>query len=245
MALTRAQHHAVVWWANIKANAASPLSHLLFARDASGTIDPALFGQTTVAAPTDDEVIERLAPLANTPHTAIEVTGHAGLSHGPITPLCRRPSHNPGPLGARRTRSPPDRLGERWSFTLITNRQASALEEHGLTADEPVQQLLGDGRASTEPFESSDLVWGEVPGSAAFGTLVHQIFERVDFSSAALESEVQALVADQGRSTTWPADDAIIVAGIVNAITTPLGAPFGDIALTGSRSAPPTRRTRF
>ena len=59
VALTRAKHQAVIWWAGTRDSCHSPLSRLLFAKEDSGDIRA--FGAPT---PTDVAVVERFRELA-------------------------------------------------------------------------------------------------------------------------------------------------------------------------------------
>jgi len=51
VALTRARHATVMWWAKAASGDSSPLTRLLYARRPDGTIDPDLYGATTVSPP--------------------------------------------------------------------------------------------------------------------------------------------------------------------------------------------------
>ena len=54
VALTRAKHQAVIWWAGSRDSCHSPLGRLLFAKDADGNVEA--YGGST---PTDAAVVER------------------------------------------------------------------------------------------------------------------------------------------------------------------------------------------
>jgi exodeoxyribonuclease V beta subunit len=129
---------------------------------------------------------------------------------------------------------PPDRSRRRWSFSAIS-RQAADDEL------EPGDETLGDAGAadeSADPTEraaivqaaddgaGSDLPLGEVPGGAQFGTLVHEVLERVDFASVDLEDELRARVEDRLRWNPWPVTAETLVAGLRATIETPLGPLF-------------------
>src|SRR3954454_3105663 len=76
VALTRAKHQAIVWWAGTWNSRDSALSRLLLARDASGRV--ATSGQRP---PSDDDAIARFRELASAAPgcVSVERTGVAGL----------------------------------------------------------------------------------------------------------------------------------------------------------------------
>lgn len=231
VALTRAQHHVVAWWADRNESGKTPLGKLLFARDATGAIDPVAFAGAKVEVPSDEDALGVLAPFVargaegmNAP--ALSISAMPGHPQEPYARYTAPTFEGTDSLDIRRLDRRLDRVPERWSFTLITNRQASRLEDSGLKSDEAQQPLV-----VVPELSDSELAWGNVPGSAAFGTLVHLVYEQIDFCAADLRAEVSAWVAQLGRSADWPADEKVIVDGIVQAIQTPLGQPFGDLSL--------------
>ena len=62
VAMTRAQHQTVVWWAQAKRSGESALAHVLFARRGAA-IDPEAFGMAKVPVPADREVLAHFDPL--------------------------------------------------------------------------------------------------------------------------------------------------------------------------------------
>ncbi len=76
------------------------------------------------------------------------------------------------------------------------------------------------------------LLLGEAAGSAAFGTLVHEILERVDFASADLAAEVEGVVSERIRWATVDVKPAVLVEGLVAFLSTPLGPTFDGISLS-------------
>ena len=103
---------------------------------------------------------------------------------------------------------------------------------------DPEDESLGDSGAADELDEagddvatfgtapSSDLPLGAVPGGARFGTLVHEVLERVDFVAADLDAELRTHISDRLRWNSWPVDAETLVTGLRAAIESPLGPLF-------------------
>jgi exodeoxyribonuclease V beta subunit len=84
----------------------------------------------------------------------------------------------------------------------------------------------------------------ELPGGAAFGTLVHAVLERVDPTVAELDAEVHEHVRAM-LARTGPADlePSLVAGALLPALRTPLGPLAGGRALTGI--APTDRLTEL
>ncbi|MFO1538765.1 MAG: UvrD-helicase domain-containing protein [Actinomycetota bacterium] len=161
------------------------------------------------------------------------------------------------------------RRARRWSFTGIIARGRIDDETPGVTGraaapgaddleavtdpedvtdgdkgagDEPTGPAPGPGDPVTPATEGAALPLGAMPAGREFGTLVHSVLEKVDFTSAALAEDLAADIAERLRwSSTSRLDADVLVAGLVAAIDSPLGPRFGDAART-LRSFPPTDR---
>jgi exodeoxyribonuclease V beta subunit len=245
VALTRAKHQAVLWWAAGKDSENSALFRLLFARGADGSVRA--FDNRV---PDDDKVAEAVEALgAAAPGTvAVErVTAPLGLRWTPPVP-------DAVDLEAGRFERELDRSWRRTSYTGIIAaahdaRVGSEPEAEG-TVDEPeVTGAAAEG--ARRPPETDDLfaerqlrerlsLWQSLGGGADVGTFVHRILERVDFTAADLAATLGAEVAlAANRRPPALTDDATIVAALQAAIETPLGPMTGGRALrdfgTGDR----------
>jgi exodeoxyribonuclease V beta subunit len=134
----------------------------------------------------------------------------------------------------------PVRASRRWSFSAISDRgrhaeldpEDESLGDSG-AADEPVEELAESaGTVSTDgAVPASDLPLGAVAGGAQFGTLVHEVLERVDFLAADLDAELRTYIDDRLEWNPWPVDTATLAAGLRAAIETPLGPLFAGLRL--------------
>jgi exodeoxyribonuclease V beta subunit len=216
VALTRAKHQAVVWWAPSWNSKESPLGRLLFARADDGTV-PAV-GRST---PSDAAAWARFEALAAEAPGCISVErsqlGRPEAWSGPLRP--------PAELSAARFDRELDRRWRRTSFSDITSaaydaRVASEPEE-ALLEDEPEVPVRPAPTASAEGPRS---LLGDMPAGTAVGTFVHRVLEATDFAAADLDAELAARVAEvQARRAVDIGDAATVVAGLRAAIETPLG----------------------
>ncbi len=221
VALTRAQHQAVVWWAGSWNNRESALGRLLFARDESGTVAPV--GRGT---PTDAAATARLEALALQSPGCISVERAAlGL---PIS-WTGSPGE-PAELSAARF----DReLDWRWRRTSFSDITAGVHEAR--VASEPEETLLTDEPATVaarvapaggaEALRATPSLLAAMPVGATVGTFVHRVLEATDFAAPDLDAELAARVAEvlAGRPVEI-GDQAAAIAGLRAAIETPLGA---------------------
>lgn len=256
VALTRARHQTIVWWAPVSTSAKAGLTRVLAARDDQGRLDPVRFADPTPFKPKD------VLPTIAAPLRALAESSGRLLTveeHGPPSPPASRwqaPAVDLESLElsvAAPTRTP-DRSRRRWSFTMLTARDrvdhldpadpsggdAGAADEPSEDgADEPV-----DGADPATRLGSGGAIAGALstlPAGAAFGTLVHSVLELVDFAADDIADQLRAQVTDQlarsdvdpsprlpdGGRGTREAGIELLVQGLLDAIRTPLGGSFG------------------
>jgi exodeoxyribonuclease V beta subunit len=228
VALTRAKHQAVVWWAGSSPSRDSALSRLLLARGEDGTVAPK--GSPT---PSDMAMVTRLKAVAELAPGRISVE-RATLDapkrwSGPPVP--------PSPLAAARF----DReLDLRWRRTSFSDITAGAYEAR--VASEPEEPLLDDepeaptgtraDGGGDEALRAEPAVLREMPVGVRVGTFVHEVMEATDFSAPDLDAELALRVGEiQGRRAADIGDPAAVVAGLAAAIETPLGPHVGELRL--------------
>ena len=215
VALTRARHQSVLWWAGASDSQHSPLARLLFDRDQRGVVGP--YG---AAIRTDAAVDAALGALG--PCVSVERVGE---------PSTRRWEQNPGTPPELEAASFDRILDVDWgraSYSSITR----ALHEQPLVGSEPEQQLTSDedvqgapvARAGRGADDAVALPLGDMPGGALVGTVVHGVFEHTEFDVPDLSSEVAAALRDEvtWRNLNLGATD-VVVSGLCTAIESPLG----------------------
>jgi exodeoxyribonuclease V beta subunit len=250
VALTRAQHHTVVWWTRALNSDRTALARVLFARR-DGVLDPDAYGQREIELPDDDDVLDALQPLVDAAEGTIATTIHgrpgppAGPWHDPDAPAA------PAALQRAVLPATPDRRSHRWSFSAITSRVETThfdplddtLADRGAAdegGDEPAPGAI-DAVPAAPPAEAPPFAF--VPAGAALGTLVHAVYEEVDFTevdlTAALSDELGRQLAFRPldltpvgvEGATSAEGRTLLVAGMQQAIETPLGPQLGGLRL--------------
>jgi len=229
VALTRACHQAVIWWAGSWDSRNSPLGRLLFSRDHDGNV--AAVGNST---PTDAAALARFEQLAAQAPGAVSVE-RSTL----VTPLRYR---EPQPGATQLTAAVFGRgLDLRWRRTSYSDIIAGSYEAS--VASEPDEPLLSDQPAREpavilapasggEPDLSAPSLLSEMPVGLRIGTFVHSVLEATDFAAADLDLELLGQVeARLGPRELEIGDPAVVVAGLRAAIETPLGPTLQGAAL--------------
>jgi exodeoxyribonuclease V beta subunit len=221
VALTRARHQAVVWWAGSRDSRNSPLGRLLFARDEPGNV-----AAWCASTPDDAAVVARFEALAAQAPGRVSVErSRLGLPVSWAGPLAE-----PADLAAATF----DRgLDWRWRRTSFSDITAGAYEAR--VASEPEEDVVEDEplgaaprpAAAPAPEDGSLAVpslLAQMPVGVEVGTFVHRVLEATDFAAADLEAELAGQVAAvrTRRSVEIGEPDAVI-AGLRAAIETPLG----------------------
>jgi exodeoxyribonuclease V beta subunit len=236
VALTRARHQVVVWWAAAYDGDRSALARILCGVDADTGAVPARLKRTP-----DEDTITAELDRRGIPHA--RATGPAaprprpGASRGPalaVAPFARR-------------------FDEHWTRTSYSGLTAAAhdlalatgaMDAPGTTAptaevdldgtgtaDEPAGAVPAGAAAAADPALGAVVPLGDLPGGARIGTLIHEVLERVDFTAADLSGELRGQVADAGVELIAPGHGDTLVAGLVQFIETPLGPTWDDLRL--------------
>jgi exodeoxyribonuclease V beta subunit len=231
VALTRARHQAVVWWAGSEDSRRSPLGRLLFSRAPDGTI-PA--EGPRVPADADAEV--RFSDLGRPGVVSVERVGRPAASRW------SPPQRADPELAAAVFGRIIDRAWRRSSYTGLTT---GAHED--LVSSEPEDETRGDEDPPEEPSseardastaQSEPLPLSAMPGGARVGSLIHAVLEGVDFATSDLPGALrEALAAAATRWQVAVGDPDVVVAGLAAAIATPLGAAAGAGRLRDLRRA--------
>ncbi|MFP5361181.1 MAG: UvrD-helicase domain-containing protein [Thermoleophilia bacterium] len=222
VALTRARHQAVLWWAGSYDSRHSALGRLLFARGEDGRVAPA--GAVT---PADAVAVARFEQLAAQAPGAISVERSrlgmpAAWSAAPAAPAGLSAAAFERPLDAG------------WRRTSFSDISAGAYEAR--VASEPEEEIVDDEPPPTVPAVAAPPVDGEaalvaapvalaaMPVGLQVGTLVHRVLEAADFAAADLDAEVAARIAEsQGWRHVDLGDAQLAAAGLAAALRTPLG----------------------
>ena len=233
VALTRAKHQVVMWWAGSYQSRDSPLGRLLFARDKDGNVRP-----TGSVRPTDGDVVVRLHEFAELAAGAIGVERSTLGMPASWTGVPARVEE----LAAARFDRQLDARWRRTSYSDITSGAHDALvgsePEEEVVSDEPAVLSttgLGDGEEPTG-LEGPPLLLGEMPVGARVGTFVHRVLEASDFAAQDLIGELaDKVAAEQARGRVEIGDAALAAGGLAAAIETPLEGVGGALRLRDLR----------
>jgi exodeoxyribonuclease V beta subunit len=243
VALTRARHQVVLWWAGSYDSRNSPLCRLLFARDERGDIAP-----SCRSVPGDAAVVERLHTLGERASGCVRVErAELGL------PAVWSP---PVPQASELRAAAFDRqLDLRWRRTSYSDITAASHESW--VTSEPEDPLLDDEPGDATPAPAPDLSAGGgladpagpvdpadasgtvqlsrlagMPAGVEVGTFVHRVLEASDFAATDLEAELRDRVTEaRQRRGVDIGDPAAVVSGLQAALQTPLGPVLGGLRL--------------
>ena len=218
VAMTRAQHQTVVWWAQAKRSGESALAHVLFARRGAA-IDPEAFGKVKVPVPADREALAHFDPLVAAARgtVAVGVVGEAPARPERWTPPTGDRSEPE--LGVATWAHLPDRSRQRWSFSAIVDRVSvgrfdphdASMADRGAGDEQDradPNDDVGGPRVTPRPVGHDAAAGGggevvsplaDLPAGTAFGTMVHAVLEEVDFHSDRLHEELEEAVERQLR----------------------------------------------
>ncbi len=238
--LTRARHQTIVWWSPAGAAATTTLADVLF-----GTAE----GKRQLPPPEDTVAVirRRVADLGATEWVQV---GQVPPEDDPAsTRTAAPPAPPPVPdtggadaaveaLRVALLDRPPDRSAGRWSFTAMARRAtghdvdaAGPPPLSGVPAGvDPDDASLGDGGDGDEQIPPPPVLFDGLGAGAAFGTMVHDALEHVDFTA-----DVPDLLTDYLGARVWSTSGPDTLPGLVAALTasvqTPLGEAFGNLRL--------------
>jgi exodeoxyribonuclease V beta subunit len=224
VALTRAKHQAVIWWASTYNSRDSALGRLVF----GGPAPPGRRDPDQSAAATR----ERFAALAAAAPEAIVLERALVAAGARFSPAEPRAADLEAATFDRR-------LDPRWRRMSYSSITAGAYEAR---VSSEVEEVAGaDDPAGDRPLPSAEAtddqaalmavpsLLSDMPAGTRVGTLLHEVFETTDFSVSDLPEELSARVADARRRRTVDVGDRmVLVEGLRAAIETPLGPLVGD-----------------
>jgi exodeoxyribonuclease V beta subunit len=247
VALTRARSQVVAWWAPSSNSACGPLSRLLLGGHGPGEEPP-----PRVPVSADDKVAATLAALAarSTGTVVVERVDAPPAPERWTPPPGERPTLSVGRLNRR--------LDPTWRRTSYTGLTAAAHEQQpaGVGSEPETTGVLdeadvptpvgGDaGAAEGGGHDAEDAAWqvvsplADLPGGAAFGTLVHEVLEHVDPTAHDLGAELLRRCREAGTSRVPGVDAGELASALLPVLATPLGPLAGGRAL---RDVPPADR---
>jgi exodeoxyribonuclease V beta subunit len=250
VAMTRARHQVILWWAGSRASRNAPLTRLLLGQDGAGNVALALGG-----TPADSAVLDQLRGIAERAPHAVSVE----LARPRALTRWDPPTGRPENLGVARFERELDLLWRRTSYSAITAVAHQELLGSDRVRSEPEERVVQDepagptsagetgetGEARGDPAPAGKtggqpLPLAEMALGPRIGTIVHRTLEAVDFAAADLEAAVldqlrAAAGADAGTAAqqVLGGDPERIASGLALALETPLGGELGGLSLRG------------
>ena len=226
VALTRAQAQVTAWWAPNKKNTpCAPLHRLLFTDDpASGVPHP-------VAVPSGPAALVRLQALSRAGCLSVtEVVAPAKAA------AWVHPTEPAGSLQAAAFGRTLDTAWRRTSYSALTSFAHDAgpvvgsEPELSETDDEPATVPETPVRGDEHLHEVASPM-ADLPGGAAFGTLVHAVLEHLDPMAADLDGALREQTALQLVRDGGELRPEELAAALLPSVRTPLGPLVGDMRL--------------
>ncbi|HTX00846.1 MAG TPA: UvrD-helicase domain-containing protein, partial [Acidimicrobiales bacterium] len=231
VALTRARHQAVLWWAPVQGGGQSALGRLVFERRGGSAL------ADDVGLPKDERAWSAFEALAGRAPPGTVSIERVPLETSPPS----RPPNATGVAGHEVRRLEPAGFTRAidWSWRRTSySGLVAASHADPAGADPAVAEALDDELApqSLAPSAGGEAArtvpLARLPGGVDVGTFVHRVLQELDFASPNLHSELRRLIeSTPGRERLAPGEREVLAEGLVAAIDTPLGPSFGELSL--------------
>ena len=222
VAFTRAKHQLVVWWANSKGMATSPLSRLLFGnhdditektkiKDGDDARNAFTKMQNQIGLDDNDQELMHVTELA--------------IDDASIVPLDSPDlaDHSIGQSSEFPTQAVRNWNWRRWSFSsLSSSLKHEDSDSHRGGFDEGESTIDSESSIPTSGLNYSGPGLFEMPASAEFGTLVHEILEKVNFTSSTLKEDLIETISGYGSETLRGIDVNNLAQGLLDSLCTQL-----------------------
>ncbi len=257
VALTRARHQVLIWWARAFRANRSPLGRLLTARDPAGRVGPG-----DPKEPDARRVRRALGPIVERAGGLLSVEDAGAPAPGDPKGAGPPPAGDAGvgeafppELAAASFERAVDPSWRRYSYTSIVAPAQGAPAQPDPVGSEAEDAGVGDEPAigtaplaaalAPDPGGSRPCPLGVAPRGALFGTLVHRVLESVDFAASDLAARLSSAAgrADPGGAVLG--DPAELASGLALAVATPLGPCLPGVALADVGRADRLDELRF
>jgi exodeoxyribonuclease V beta subunit len=222
VAFTRAKHQLVVWWANSKGMATSPLSRLLFGnhdditektkiKDGADARNAFTNMQNQIGLDDNDQELMHVTELA--------------IDDASIVPLDSPDlaDHSIGQSSEFPAQAVRNWNWRRWSFSsLSSSLKNEDSDSHRGGFDEGESTTESESSIPTSGLNYSGPGLFEMPASAEFGTLVHEILEKVNFTSSTLKEDLIETISAYGSETLRGIDVDNLAQGLLDSLCTHL-----------------------
>ena len=232
VAFTRAKHQLVVWWANSQGIGRSPLGRLLFGDHEDITKPTSVIDgdnarkrfneiQRQIGLDDNDEDIMYVAELKLDEPSVLALIA-------PENEIHHAGRNSDFPQHATRNWN-----WRRWSFSSLSSslkHEDSDNHRGGYDEGENSGDFVVAGEVSKACYSGPGLF--AMPASAEFGTLVHEVLEKVNFTSPTLKDDLLETINGYGRETLRNIDVENLAQGLFDSLDTPLDPLVSGFKLT-------------
>ena len=232
VAFTRAKHQLVVWWANSQGIGRSPLGRLLFGDHEDITKPTSVIDgdnarkrfneiQQQIGLDDNDEDIMYVAELKLDESSVLALIA-------PENEIHHAGRNSDFPQHATRNWN-----WRRWSFSSLSSslkHEDSDSHRGGYDEGENSGDFVVAGEVSKACYSGPGLF--AMPASAEFGTLVHEVLEKVNFTSPTLKDDLLETINGYGRETLRNIDVENLAQGLFDSLDTPLDPLVSGFKLT-------------
>jgi exodeoxyribonuclease V beta subunit len=237
VALTRARHRSLVWWAGPASSGRTGLARVLFGADPEAD-DPAAPATVLDDADCLAGLRRRFAERGAGSIELVEISASPGVGAPRSSVIDEEGAAELArSLTVAEIGHPIDRSAGRWSFTAMARVAAldpddETLGDHGSADQGPGDLDRADLdpddviRADLDPDDVTTPPLAEVGAGAAFGTLVHAVLEDVDFAAPRLDDQIAEAIDRRAWLSDAIPDVERLTVGLRAAIDSPMGAAF-------------------
>ena len=220
VAFTRAKHQLVIWWANTQKMSESPLARLLFG-------DHEDIARKTTALD-GDLARKRLSAIQQ--QIGVDENGEQimhltelTLDAPQITPLnqAKNTASNSGQSAEFPGQASRNWNWRRWSFSSLSSslkNEDSDSHNGGSDEGQPSNENVGLAESSGSTYSGPGLF--NMPASAEFGTLVHEVLEKVNFTSPSLKADLIRTISSYGSEVLRGINAEELAQGLVDSLDT-------------------------
>lgn len=238
VALTRARHRVVVWWATAADADRSPLARVLLGTDPTTGAVVRRLPDRPSEADIGAACFARGLPFTEATGSVGNDGSHSGRYDAPAAPAAT--------LAVAPFTRTFDRRWVRTSYSGLTRVAHEAgphvslqvieeaeVDERAKVDEPPVEALAPGGHTADEKAARAapPLPLADVPGGARVGTLAHEVFEVVDFTAPDLRGALTAAAVEAGAERIVPGHVEALLDGLAAGIETPLGPAWGGVRL--------------
>ncbi len=227
VALTRARDQLIVWWAVSRETGKSPLARMLAPRGDDGHVP-----LNVTPLPSDEAFVDELQRRAGHDSTDIAIE-MIPLELAPIA--VPRPERAPE-LVLAATSGLRGGSWRRYSYSQLTHADdragTSPLRDDLVRADDDRDLAIEAVVDEAHHQMGAPVPLAVMPAGASVGTMIHSVYEHVDFASLTLEKDLIVHLMQECTRTGVVIDDVPAIAhGLAASISTPFGGVFGDLCL--------------